>query len=315
VTHALPFNYYPDAPDPSEWLGFLHSLWPDDQESIDTLQEIFAYIISGQTRLQKIFLLVGPRRSGKGTIGRVVRQLLGTSNVVGPTLSSLSTNFGISPLLDRSLAIISDARLSGRTDQTVIVERLLSISGEDAQTVDRKYREPWTGKLPTRFLILTNELPRLTDTSGALAGRFVPLRLTQSFYGKEDAHLYERLVGELPGILRWALDGWKRLRERGRFCLPTASREMIEELDELTSPVGAFVRQECIVGIGRTVRCDHLYKAWRAWCAVQGRDHPGNTQSLGRDLGAVVPGLKTRRPHGDGTRPRMYEGLALGRAP
>jgi putative DNA primase/helicase len=314
ATHALPFDYDPDAPDPSEWLGFLHSLWPDDQESIDTLQEIFGYIISGETRLQKIFLLVGPRRSGKGTIGRVVRQLLGTSNVVGPTLSSLSTNFGISPLVDRPLAIISDARLSGRTDQTVIVERLLSISGEDAQTVDRKYREPWTGQLPTRFLILTNELPRLTDTSGALAGRFVPLRLTQTFYGKEDAHLYERLVGELPGILRWALDGWERLRERGRFCLPTASLEMIEELDELTSPVGAFLRQVCVVEPGRTVSCDQLYRAWREWCQSQGRDHPGTAQSLGRDLGAVVPGLRTRRPRVDGTRVRMYEGLALGGA-
>ena len=27
----------------------------------------------------------------------------------------------------------------------IAVERLLSISGEDTITVDRKYREPWTG--------------------------------------------------------------------------------------------------------------------------------------------------------------------------
>ena len=311
MTHALPFNYDPDAPDPSEWLGFLHSVWANDQESIATLQEIFGYIISGETRLQKIFLLIGPRRSGKGTIGRVAQQLLGASNVVAPTLSLLSTPFGVAPLVDRSLAIISDARLSGRVDQSAIVERLLSISGEDPQTVDRKYKGHWTGQLPTRFLILTNELPRLRDTSRALAGRLVPLRMTQSFYGNEDTHLFDRLAGELPGILRWSLDGLERLQARGRFDLPAASLEMTDELDELTSPVGAFVRQECCVGPGRSVGCDYVYQAWRRWCDAQGREHPGTAQSLGRNLRAVVPDLRTRKLRVDGTRVRTYEGLAL----
>ena len=57
---------------------------------------------------------------------------------------------------------------------SIVVERLLSISGEDTLTVDRKYREPWTGQLPTRIVILSNELPRLTDSSGALASRISP---------------------------------------------------------------------------------------------------------------------------------------------
>ena len=43
----------------------------------------------------------------------------------------------------------------------IAVERLLSISGEDTLTIDRKYRDPWTGRLPTRFMILTNELPQV----------------------------------------------------------------------------------------------------------------------------------------------------------
>ena len=68
----------------------------------------------------------------------------------------------------------------------MIAERLLSISGEDVQTVDRKHRDPWTGILPTWFLILTNELPKIADASGALASRFIIVTLTQSFYGQED---------------------------------------------------------------------------------------------------------------------------------
>jgi len=38
-----------------------------------------------------------------------------------------------------------------------VVERLLSISGEDTITVNRKYRDQCTGKLPSRFMIISNE--------------------------------------------------------------------------------------------------------------------------------------------------------------
>lgn len=212
---AVPFDYNPQAPTPSRWLAFLDELWPDDREAIDSLQEMFGYLLSGDTSQQKMFLLVGPPRSGKGTIARTLTGLLGSHNVAGPTLAGLATNFGLQDLIGKPVAIMSDARI--RSDQVIVTERLLSISGEDTLTIDRKYREPWTGHLSTRFLILTNELPRLSDASGALANRFVLLNLTQSFLGREDTTLTDRLMTELPGIFNWALDGLDRLQKRGRF--------------------------------------------------------------------------------------------------
>ncbi len=201
-THnALDFAYEPCAPKPRLWLAFLRQLWPDDGEAIATLQEFFGYCLTGDTRQQKAFLLVGPKRSGKGTIARVLARLIGNHNCVAPTLAGLGTNFGLAPLIGKRVAIISDARLSGRADQHAIAERILSITGEDAITIDRKYLPAWTGQLQTRILILSNELPRLADASGALASRFILLRLTESFYGKEDQELTRKLLGKLPGIL------------------------------------------------------------------------------------------------------------------
>ena len=122
-----------------------------------------------------------------------------------PDIMGLATNFGIAPLIGKSLAIIGDARLSSRADQAAITERLLSISGEDNLTIDRKFLPAWTGRLGVRFLIMTNELPRLADASGALASRFIVLMMQNSFYGREDRGLKNRLLIELPGILNWAL--------------------------------------------------------------------------------------------------------------
>src|SRR5262249_49916718 len=136
--YALPYAFDANTPPPREWLRFLESIWENDGEAIATLQEIVGYLLTSDTRQQKIFLIVGPTRSGKGTIARVLTGLLGSKNVVAPTLASMATNFGLSPLIGKQLAIISDARLGARSDQQLIVERLLSISGEDSLTIDRK---------------------------------------------------------------------------------------------------------------------------------------------------------------------------------
>lgn len=308
---ALGYDFDPDPQPPEHWFGFLEMLWPDDEQSIGTLQEWFGYMLTPDTRQQKILLLVGPKRSGKGTIARVLRGMVGPENVAGPTLASLGMNFGIWPLLGKTAVIVSDARLSGRTDAAVVTERLLSISGEDALTVDRKNLAPVTTKLLARFTILTNELPRLGDASGALAGRMILLRLTNSWYGKEDIALTDRLLAELPGILYWALEGWKRHRDRGYFVQPDAGREMLEDLDDLSSPVGAFIREMCITGPGHCVSVDTIFGTWRAWCDAKGRKDHGTEQTFGRDLVAAVPMIRKTRP-GTGTgRYRAYEGIGV----
>ena len=98
------------------------------------------------------------------------------------------------------------------------------------------------------FVILTNELPKLGDASGAIASRFIVLRLIQSFYGQEDLSLTRKLLEEAPGILLWAIAGRDRLAARGYFVQPASAKQAVEELSDLASPVGAFVRERCMVG-------------------------------------------------------------------
>ena len=105
--NALNFDYEPHAPEPRQWLDFLHQLWGDDRQAVDTLQEIFGYCLTADTSQQKAFAVIGPKRSGKGTIGRVFTNLIGAHNCVAPTLAGLGTNFGLAPLIGKRAAIIS----------------------------------------------------------------------------------------------------------------------------------------------------------------------------------------------------------------
>lgn len=306
---SVPFDYQPDAAEPTAWHDFLNSVWPDDATSIQLLQEYFGYVLSGRTDMQKLLLLIGPTRSGKGTIARLLADLLGRGHVAGPTLASVGTNFGLAPLLGKPLAIIADARM-GSTPAHTVVERLLSITGEDLLTVDRKFREPWSGRLPTRLLILSNELPRFRDASAAIAGRMLILQMHNSFLGREDRSLDQRLTTELPGILNWALEGLDRLTRTGRFTVPASSDDAAQLMMDLASPVAAFVRECCVRERAAMVPRDNLYDAWKRWAEDNGH-HAGAKSTFGRDLRAVVPDLRDTQPRIGDSRVRYYERIRL----
>jgi putative DNA primase/helicase len=309
--NALDFDFDPHAPEPQEWLKFLNAIWPEDQESRQTLQEWAGYLLIQDTRQHKILLIVGPPRSGKGTIGRILHELLGRFNVVGPTLSSLGTEFGLQPLLNKMLATISDARLNGRGNNSLIIERLLSISGEDPLTINRKFLPPLTVQLPTRMMMMSNELPDMRDASGALAKRYIVLVLQKSWFGHEDTHLFSRLRIELPGILLWALEGLSRLQKRGKFIQPTSSFQVIEELEVMTSPIRAFISERCEVNPHAITPVQLLFNAWRDWCSLTGHPFSGNIQSFGKNLRAAFPGIGISRPQEDSIRERCYHGISL----
>jgi len=331
-TFSLPFDYDPDAPEPVEWLKFLRSLWPQvevngelqDRPEIESLQQIFGLMLTANTNHQKVFMFIGPRRCGKGTIARVLTALLGSRNCAGPTLTSLGQPFGMQKLIGKHCAIISDLRLGPKSDLAAIAEKLLSISGQDLMDVDRKFKETWTGYLPTRFLLLTNELPRIADASGALPGRFIILTFTESFYGREDMDLGRRLAAELPSILAWAVDGWTRLEETGHFIQPPASRKAMRQLENLASPVAAFIRDRCAVKWPDNAVKDEagslppvevettaLWFAWKQWCNGQ-EINPGTQPIFGRNLSAAFPQFQTTQHLNDrGERPRFYVGLRL----
>ncbi|MCX5741699.1 MAG: phage/plasmid primase, P4 family [Proteobacteria bacterium] len=310
ATTVLGVEYDETAGMPVGWLEFLRQLWPDDPESIATLQEWFGYLLTADTRQQKIMLLTGPPRCGKGTIMRVHTALLGAASVAGMGLASLGTNFGMWPLIGKPAWNVADARLGGRSDIAQIVSGLLSISGEDEHTIDRKHREPWTGYLSTRITIASNELPRFADASGALASRMLILEIGESWLGREDTGLTDRLLGELPGILSWAIEGWERLHARGHFVQPTSSAGTVNDLIDLGSPVAAWIRERCEKGRDFTVGCQRAYQDFVTWCDGEGSQHKATMSVFGRDLKANAQSKRIQVRDGL-AKPYFYTGIRL----
>ena len=307
--NSIDLIFDPTLPKPERWLNFLNNIWNDDMESIDCLQEWFGYLLSSKTNLQKALMIIGPKRAGKGTIIRILQTLLGKSAITNPTFGNLSHQFGLTSLIGKHLAVITDARLSAKTDISAVIEVLLRITGEDSISIPRKYLSDWQGKLGARFLVCTNEIPMLFDSSNAVSSRFIILKLTKSFFGVEDSELTEKLMGELPSILNWSLEGLRRLTERGSFIQPVSANDTLDLFNEIGSPIDSFISDKCVLTPDAEITCGDLFNLWKDWAASQNLTHIGSVQMFGRNLAAARPEIQKKQGLAEGQKRRYYVGI------
>lgn len=309
-TVAVDYDYNPSFGTPKRWQQFLHEVWPDDTESIETLQEIFGYLLTTKTNFQTMFMFIGQPRSGKGTVVRTLTALLGGSQSVGSaSLADLNQRFGLEDVETKSVAVMQDSRFSAR-DASQAIERLLSITGEDPVSIDKKGRGIYTAKLSTRFVLVSNDIPRMQDDAGALRARTLMLKFAESFTGREDRSLDEQLARELPGIFNWALDGLDRLVRRRRFVQPKAAEQFIDVMTSLASPVRTFIDDLCVTRPDVRVPTKDLYTVFRAWCEDTG-NYKSADSVFGRNLMSAVGGIDKKRPLVDGKQVWHYYGIGL----
>jgi len=310
--NAVEYPYDPEAQAPN-WEKFVTEIFPRDEEMRLTLQQEFGYLVSNDTSQQKFFAHLGEKRSGKGTIARMIQKILGAENVVNPDLENLQQHFGLAGFIGKRVAIIGDARLKG-VDTSRLTSRLLSLSGEDAISIPRKNRDDWNGRLNVRVVINANLPPGFADDSGVIADRFIVLRFLEKFWGREDLGLSDRLVQELPGVLNWALEGLRLLREQGKFKQPYKSEELIEMMRVASQPIFAFIAdcleegdEFCETRVG-------VYLCYKKWAEANGHRPMSNTKLDGA-LNSALPSVLVGRP-GDRreSRERVYRGLRLWKA-
>ena len=313
-TLNLGYDFEASGPPPQRWLEFLKSIWPNDPDSIALVQEYGGYLLTLDTRFQKALMVKGPPRSGKGTICRAWQAMLGGKdggNIGATDLSKLASPHGLEGLVGKSFVSLADAASLRGAGQTAAVSNLLGIIGEDMISIDPKFRPIFSCRLSTRFAIFTNHMLDLPDTAGALTARLLVLRMTESFLDREDKGLGDALNKELPGILRWHIEGWVRLQKNGEFTQPATGGELLAEFSEANSPIGAFVKARCILDADAWTESQSLYDTYREWCAGNGRTADGQGDFF-RGLTSAAPRIRHCRPRRDNPlRPWGYAGISL----
>jgi P4 family phage/plasmid primase-like protien len=268
---GLDFAFDPKADQPTRWLRLLDEMWPepDEKDNIEALQLWFGYLLTADTSQEKSLWMIGPPRSGKGTVLSAAVQMVGKRSVASPTMKQLSTRFGFEACLGKNLILVSDLTLDKRhTDTSELIGNLLRLTGQDDVDVDRKGKRALNAqRLRGRLMIASNGYPPLENSSGALANRLIFLRTYATFLGREDTTLKDAIHAERQGILNWAIEGFHKLRRRGSLLQPKSGVQEREMMEALSSPILTFLRDRATMDP----------QQWReAWRDDDGRSRVGN---------------------------------------
>jgi P4 family phage/plasmid primase-like protien len=310
---VLPYNFNKDA-DCMVWIKFLNEIFSGDQDKIKLLQQWFGYNLVPDNSFEKLMLLEGKIRAGKGTILETLRAMLGDRNCCVSSFESLSHQFGYQPLMGKLAAIMGDARSLLRKEcSDVTLEKILRVTGGDPVSVNRKgISELPMIRLCCRFTIAMNELPAFTDNSRALESRLNVLEFTNSYFGKEDTSLKPRLIklASEGAIVNWALEGLKSLYAEGRFIFPMSSQSVMHTFRSLTSPMPTFLETCVDVGLTSWESTEFLYDVWCWWCRKEGRPE-GLKLTFMRSLMSTLPSIRMSRPRKGGSQIKVLCGIKV----
>ena len=265
VTHCLAVDWDPDTDVAgSEFLPFIKGAFGEEQ--LATIQQIMGIILFGDRSFEKAMLLIGPPRSGKGTLLGILEALLGATAVsVGSR--DFSNQFGLQHLIDARLASIPDQRMDAHSDYSALAERVLSIVGQDTVPIQRKFLSPWVGRLDVFIAFFSNGLPRLRDAQGVLASRFIYLRTLTSHRGREDIGLKKRLLEpkELQAAAVFALEGYQIALAQGKISTSAEHDKLSDRAHALQAPAAAFLARYTVPDPNGFIPTRELAAVWMAW--------------------------------------------------
>jgi P4 family phage/plasmid primase-like protien len=266
-TITLPYEFDPEADCPS-WHRFLERVLPGSAER-DIIQEWFGYCLRPTQTFQRVLMLQGEGQNGKSILTTMLESLVGEQNCSSLALEALHRSHALAGLVGKLVNLSAE----WCANDPAAIGILKAISGGDRVTIDPKYKDPYEAKLPARFVIATNEAPRVHDKSDAIWRRLITIPFNVRIPDEErrpTAELLHELRAELDGILIWALEGLGRLQKRGGFLESAATAAMKEAHRMDSNPAAQWCADALRIKQGKFLPTRRAHHAYQEYCADAG---------------------------------------------
>ena len=337
LSKLIPLRYDEHAECP-QFMAFLYQIMgsrPDASESenikaeelVSYLQKVFGCAATGMPE-KILFVFYGEGNNGKTTLLEVIRDALGDkeyagqvqvdSLMIGPK-EALSNNAVNTDLADlQGCRFVSSSEVE--QGQRLSLSRVKYLTGL-GQIKARKMRENMITFRPTHKVFLDcNQRPVITDPNDAIWNRVKCISFKVQIPTAEiDKDLPTKLRTELPGILRWIVEGAVLYHRDGLGDPPdvlAATEEYRQESDRLKE----FFGDRCIIATGsdcnswKKEKCwvpvAELYSAYLAWADASGDKYPLSKGLFDERLKKL--GRKQDRVRPDGRRETKQNRVWLG---
>ncbi len=287
IKTVSPVKYDPEATCPA-WEKFIYEVFDGDQETVNFIQRLFGYAITG-LRTEHVFpIFWGERgRNGKSTLFETLKSILGEMayKVNSEVLMQQHTSSADGP--SAAMMKFKGARLAWASEtnkkDTLNAAQIKAMSGGDTISARNPHGRKMLDFIPTHLLcILVNPRPRVDAEDDALWRRVLLIEMALSFVSNpdpkkpwerlKDPDLLEKLEKEFPGILRWLVEGCYFWQQEG-LNPPESMMAATEKYRNEEDLFGNFLKDRCEVDVTnkeyRTKPKD-LYVAYKEWCLEGG---------------------------------------------
>ena len=147
-----------------------------------------------------------------------------------------------------------------------------AVTAGDWVTGKQLYKDPFKFRPYAKSFLAMNEPPSIKDNSHGMWRRIYVIEFPRKFEDHEmDRELEYKLKKELSGIFNWALEGYRRLREK-KFALHESDsmRTAKSEYRSSTDSVRAFIADNLKKSENDRIKLSELYNQYETYCHTEG---------------------------------------------
>jgi putative DNA primase/helicase len=272
VTRYCNADFVEDAPCP-RWIAFLHQIFQEDEETIESVQRLLGYTLTGLVTEEVLVICYGHGSNGKSVFSNVVLNIFGGYATTSPPslltarkADDTSPRNDLAALAGARYVSINELQAGDRLDEQV-VKMLAGREPISARFLHREYFE----YMPNFTAWLrTNHKPIITGGDDGIWRRLVVLAFRRKFDEDEkDPDLEGKLLEERDGILQWMLEGTSKYLKDGLKLSPRIRQENAVYRKD-SDLIGEFLDDVMEVDSSAKINQQTAYEEWQKWCKDNG---------------------------------------------
>jgi len=285
ITRIAPIGYDPKASCPL-FEAFAAQVLPDEGVR-RWVQKLFGYCLTGLSIEHMLAAFWGEGRNGKGTLSKLFLWLYGDygGSIEFASLLSEGPRRGgdatpdLAKLPGKRAVFAGEPRKGAKLDDGKVKQ----ITGADPMSVRHLNRDFFDMQPQFKLVLSFNNKPAITDDTHGMWSRMRLVPFTVIVPDElQDKNLLDKLKDEGPGVLNWALDGYRLWREEG-LAPPDAITAATGEYRKESDRIAQFLETALVREEGCRLQASFVYACYEGWCRAN-EIRPLSMTKFGREL-------------------------------
>jgi putative DNA primase/helicase len=275
------------------WQAFLHKTFDENSILIGFMQRLMGLALVGEQLEHVAPIAYGTGANGKGVFTGTIQAALGDYAMTAPHGLLMSKRGEQHPteladLFGKRLVTIAETKDGQRLDEGLVK----AITGGDKIRA-RRMREDFWEFAPSHLVILvTNHKPIVRGADYGIWRRLLLIPFTVTIPDEQqDKYLPTKLQAELPGILKWMVEGCLAWQKHG-LCVPAAVRAATEQYKSESDTFAKWFDEHMEVNAVSECRASRAFRSYKLWCEETGETPLTQTQ-FGLNMNNKITGKRT----------------------